>query len=404
MMLLRPAAGFLVLFLGSLAASQITLAAEAGSFAIWLRDFRQEAASQGISRATLDAALSNLSPNPRVIELDHRQPEFTQTFWGYLDQRVNGLRIERGRQLLKKHRVILKTVHRKYGVQPRFLIAFWALESNFGDYTGKMSVVRSLATLAFDPRRGGYFRKELLAVLRIVDRGDMAANVGGSWAGAMGQTQFMPSTYLKYAVDQDGDGRRDLWKSLPDIFASSSNFLASAGWEPNRTWGREVRLPGGFDFGVAGMSNRKPLGAWQKLGLRRADGRDLPAVDIDASLILPGGFKGPAFLVYRNFRTIMAWNRSVLYALAVGHLADRIAGNGPLASQRPANDQPLSRGQVLNLQRMLAAKGFDVGSPDGVIGPRSRAAIKAFQRQAGLPADGYASPALLEEVGKTQRP
>lgn len=366
------------------------------NFQRWLIEFRAEALSLGISKRTVDRALTGLTPNPRIIKLDRKQPEFTQTVWGYLDKRVTKRRIERAQNLFRKHKDLLLSVQRRYGVQPRYLVAFWGLETNFGDYTGKLSVVRSLATLAYDPRRKGYFRKELIAVLRIIDQGDMKSNVQGSWAGAMGQSQFMPSTFQRYAVDMDGDGRRNLWTSLPDVFGSSANFLSSVGWQNDQTWGREVKLPKGFNVELSGLHIRKPISEWQGMGVRKAGGGNLPEVDIEASLVLPAGYLGPAFLVYTNFRKIMIWNRSINYALAVGHLSDRIAGKGKFIAKRFPDLAPLSRKQVLEIQHALNAKGFSVGQPDGVIGPMSRSGIKSFQKSANLPPDGFASHALLK--------
>jgi membrane-bound lytic murein transglycosylase B len=222
----------------------------------------------------------------------------------------------------------------------------------------------------------------------------------GSWAGAMGQPQFMPSTFVRFAVDADADGRRDIWHSLPDVFASAANFLSRSGWQGNRTWGREVRLPPGFDLDLTGLEVEKSLAAWQVLGVRKNNGADLPPAKVNASLILPAGHAGPTFLVYRNYRTILQWNRSDLYAIAVGHLADRLAGKGPLAAVRPATEQRLSRNQVEKIQKLLYARGFDPGPMDGVIGSQTRQAIKQFQRTARLPADGHPTPELLEILGK----
>lgn len=370
-------------------------------FSSWLQQFRREARGQGISQATLHEALDGLHPIPRVLELDRRQPEFTQTFWHYLDGRVTDRRIERGKALLKSHRRLLDTIEKQYGVQPRFLVAFWGLETNFGDYLGSFPVIGSLATLAHDPRRSDFFRSELLDALKIIDQGHIsAANMLGSWAGAMGQPQFMPSTFVRYAVDQDGDGRRDIWYTLPDVFASAANFLAKSGWRGDKTWGREVKLPAGFDLDLTGLETKKTLAAWQVLGVRKINGDDLPGVNIKGSIILPGGYDGPAFLVYNNFHTILRWNRSDLYAIAVGHLADRISGHGPLQSPRPESEQRLSRSQVEKIQELLAARGYDPGPVDGVFGSQTRRAIKEFQRTAKLPADGYPSPELLEVLGK----
>ena len=375
----------------------------AEEFSSWLEELRQEARTNGISESTLHEALDNLDPIPRVTELDRRQPEFTQTFWRYLDSRVTEKRIERGRTLLKKHKGLFDTIERRYGVQPRFLVAFWGLETNFGDYLGSFSVIGSLATLAHDPRRSDFFRSELLAALSIIDDGHIsAANMLGSWAGAMGQPQFMPSTFVRYAVDGDSDGRQDIWHTLPDVFASAANFLSESGWQGDKTWGREVKIPSDFNLELTGKKVKKTLAAWQNLGVKRITGQELPKVDIEASLILPAGHAGPAFLVYNNFHTILRWNRSDFYAIAVGYLADRIIGRRPLLSFRPASEQPLSRNQVEKIQELLIARGYDPGGIDGVIGSQTRLAIKEFQRTAKLPADGHPSAELLEILGKNE--
>lgn len=377
--------------------------AYAEDFSSWLEDFRQEARTKGISEATLHTALDDLQPIPRVIELDRKQPEFTQTFWRYLDARVTEDRVERGRMLRELHAELLDSIARKYGVQPRFLVAFWGLETNFGDYLGSFPVVGSLATLAHDPRRSDFFRTELLAALSIIDEGHIPVNeMVGSWAGAMGQPQFMPSTFVRFAVDGDGDGRRDIWHSLPDVFASAANFLSKSGWQGDRNWGREVKLPPDFALELAGLEVEKSLAAWQVLGVRKINGADLPRVNIKASVVLPAGHAGPAFLVYNNYRTTLQWNRSDLYAIAVGHLADRIAGREALATSRPASEQRLSRNQVEKIQELLTAQGFDPGPIDGVVGSQTRQAIKEFQRMAKLPADGHPTPELLEELGKNE--
>jgi membrane-bound lytic murein transglycosylase B len=282
-------------------------------------------------------------------------------------------------------------------VQPYFLIAFWGLETNFGTFTGNKSVIRSLATLAFDTRRSDFFRRELLEALGIVDAGHVPADgFQGSWAGATGQLQFMPSTFNAYAVDGDGDGKLDIWNSYPDMFASAANYLNSVGWHSKEIWGREVRLPAKFDLSLAVLDVEKPIADWQNLGVRRADGRNLPRAALSSSIILPGGAEGPAFLVYRNFRSILVWNRSLLYALSVGHLSDQIIHLGNLRAARPKKEKPLRRTEVEEMQTMLLHLGFDPGRPDGVVGTMTRAAIRAYQRQADLPADGYPTVALLK--------
>ena len=374
----------------------------APDFPAWLDALRAEAQGRGISAATLDGALGGLQPITRVIELDRRQPEFSLTFWKYLTGRVTPKRIERGRKLLAEHRPLLDKVAKKYGVQPRFLVAFWGLETNFGDYFGAFPVVGSLATLAHDPRRSAFFREQLLALLGLMDRGDMPFDAKGSWAGAMGHCQFMPTTYRAYATDYDGDGKRDLWGSLPDVFASAANFLSQSGWRGDERWGREVKLPKDFDWSLAGLGVKKSLAEWSTAGVRRIDGGNLPVADMTASLVLPAGHKGPAFLVYQNFRTILVWNRSIFYAVAVGHLADRLVGAGAFKTPRPAKEIPLARQDILDLQRLLASRGYDLGTPDGVIGPMTRKAIRAFQKAVHLPADGHADFGLLERLRGTR--
>jgi len=300
-------------------------AAAAADFAQWLQELRAEARTAGISAGILDAALTGIKPIPRVIELDRRQPERTISFAQYVDRVIPQSRVDRGRRLLRDHKALLDRVAASYGVQPRFIVALWGIETDFGRNTGGYKVVDALATLAHDGRRSAYFRGELLAALRILEEGHIdPAEMKGSWAGAMGQSQFMPSSFLNYAQDYNGDGTKDIWRSLPDVFASAANYLSTVGWNDDQTWGREVRLPDGFDSGLAGLEIRKPLSAWQALGVRRMTGGDLPAVDMDASLVLPDGPGGRAFLVYDNYRTIMRWNRSTYFATAVGLLSDRI--------------------------------------------------------------------------------
>ena len=299
------------------------------AFKSWLADLRAEAREAGISGKTLDEALRDVEPIPRVIRYDRRQPEFTQTFRQYIDRRITESRVKQGRALLKEHRALLKDIHAQYGVPPRYIIAFWGLETSFGNYQGGFRVIDALVTLAYDQRRPEFFRAQLLAALKILEKGHITADqMMGSWAGAMGQMQFLPTTFAAYAVDYNGDGRKDIWNSLPDAFASAANFLASLGWEPGQRWGRRVSLPGDFDPGLASLKVKKPLKTWARMGVRRAEGTALPRADMKGSVLLPQGREGPAFIVYHNFRVIMGWNRSVNYALSVGLLADRLSGAG----------------------------------------------------------------------------
>ena len=296
-------------------------------FEAWLEAVRKEARERGLKEATIVSALSGISPIKRVVELDRRQPEFKLTLDEYLGRVVSAARIEKGRARLAEHRGILREVAARYKVQPRFIVALWGIETDFGRYLGGFPVIQALASLAYDGRRSAYFRKELFNALTIVDQGHIAAKaMMGSWAGAMGQNQFMPSSFLRFAVDYDGDGRRDIWGTHADIFASSANYLSRVGWRGDQTWGRRVRLPGNFDRALVGLKIRKGLNDWQALGVRRPDGSDLPRRNLRSSILLPGGVNGPPYVVYDNFRAILRWNRSNLFATAVGSLADRIGG------------------------------------------------------------------------------
>jgi membrane-bound lytic murein transglycosylase B len=298
-------------------------AANPADFPSFLAGVRQDALAAGIRPATLDRALGGLKPIPRVLELDRKQPERVFTFAEYMDRVIPPQRVEAAKARLAENRPLLDEIGAKYGVQPRFIVALWGIESDFGRGTGGFPVVGALATLAYDGRRSAFFRKELLNALKILDHGDIAPEAMiGSWAGAMGQSQFMPSSYLSYAVGWRGDGRRDIWNRKEDVFASIANYLARVGWRGDQTWGREVRLPPGFDRSLAGIDIVKPLAEWQRLGVRRADGGDLPAGESAAALVLPGGNDGPALLAYDNFRTILKWNNSLFFASAVGRLAD----------------------------------------------------------------------------------
>lgn len=298
-------------------------AANPVDFASFLVGVRQDALAAGIAPATLDRALGGLKPIPRVLELDRKQPERVFTFAEYMDRLVPPQRIEAAKARLAENRPLLNEIGAKYGVQPRFIVALWGIESDFGRGTGGFPVIGALATLAYDGRRSAFFRKELLNALKILDHGDIAPEAMiGSWAGAMGQSQFMPSSYLSYAVGWRGDGRRDIWNRKEDVFASIANYLSRVGWRGDQTWGREVRLPPGFDRSLAGVDSVKPLAEWQRLGVRRIDGGDLPTGESAAALVLPGGNDGPALLAYDNFRTILKWNNSLFFASAVGRLAD----------------------------------------------------------------------------------
>lgn len=296
-------------------------------FEAWLSEFIEDAAARGISRSTLEGALAGVEPIPRIIELDRKQPEYTLTFKEYVARVAPDRRINLGRQKLEQNRAVLEEVSRVYGVPPHVIVALWGVETDFGRLTGGFNVIPALVTLAHDRRRSAFFRKELINALTIVDQGHITAEAMlGSWAGAMGQCQFMPSSFLNYAVDRNKDGRKDIWNTPSDIFASAANLLLREGWVRGRTWGRPVRLPKGFDLGLEGLDRKKPLPQWSELGIRDVNGGPLPYVGIAASLLMPDGPDGPAFLVYENFHVIMRWNRSKNFALTVGFLSDRIAG------------------------------------------------------------------------------
>lgn len=363
-----------------------------------MAEFRSEAGSEGISTSTLDAAFASVvDPIPRVLELDRSQPEFVQTFSRYMRNRLSDTRIRRGKEMLVTHKDLLARIEQQYGVQPQYLVAFWALESNFGGETGGFSVVNALATLAWDPRRAGFFRTELLTALKIIDDGHIAANeMTGSWSGAMGQCQFMPSTFASYAIDGDGDGHIDIWHSLPDVLSSAANYLSKAGWKGDERWGREVVLPENFDFALSGTGVRKTVTEWDALGVRRVDGSRLGQADMLASVVVPAGANGPVFLGYNNFRTTMVWNRSTFYAISVGHLADRFMGEGPIRYMPATEEQSLSRADVLEMQTLLNQLGIDAGTPDGVLGSRTREAVREYQLRNRLIADGYPSFEVLD--------
>jgi len=367
-------------------------------FDVWLKEFRAEAARAGVDDVTLDKALGSVSPVPRVLELDKRQPEFMLTLWRYMDIYVPDTRIAKGKEMLKKHAALLAEIEKDYGVPPRFLVAFWGVETDFGRNFGAFHMLSSVATLAHDARRADFFKTQLLSAIKLVARGDVPIDVKSSWAGAMGNMQFIPTTFEAYAVDRDGDGRRDLWNSLPDAFASASNYLKRVGWNPEYTWGREISLPKDFDWSLAGLQEKKSLVEWQKLGVRKVGGGNLPTKDIQASLLLPVGASGPAFLVYSNFRTIMRWNASQLYAIAVGHLADRFIGLPPLSVKKPANAKMLRYADISEMQRLLTQLGFDTGGIDGRAGPMTRGAIRSFQKANRLAADAHPTFGLLERL------
>ena len=366
------------------AASEVSYA----NFQQWLRDFRQYAAGQGISEATLSNALDGVRYRERVIELDGYQPEFVRPIWEYLDTAVSSTRITNGQEKLADHRDTAQQMEQRYGVPAEIIVAIWGIESNYGSNFGDFSTLESLATLAYDGRRRDFARGELLAALRIIDQGDIAAeDMKGSWAGAMGHTQFIPSSFEAYAVDGDGDGRRDIWDSIPDVMASTANYLDRAGWQTGQPWGIEVRLPEGFDYAQTERRNQ---------GVQAQQG-ELPNFD-SAAIVVPAGANGPAFLVGANFRAILRYNNATSYALAVATLGDAIAGREGIQHSWPRDQAPLTRDNVQELQRALNRVGYSVGGADGIMGPNTRQGLRNFQRDQGLIPDGFATQELLEQL------
>lgn len=383
----------------------LTQAVSAGAqeevgFQACIERLQSVARARSVPEPLVKDVLGALKYQARVIELDRSQPEFRQSFSAYLRARVSETRVRRGRELLAKHRALLSRLTRDYGVPGHYLVSFWGMETNFGSYLGRMPTLDSLATLACDPRRSQFFTDELITALQLLSREGFAPEtMQGSWAGAMGHTQFMPSAYLDYAVDGDGDGRIDLWNSEVDALSSAANYLARLGWQRGERWGREVRLPEEFPYVETGLAYSAPLSEWRALGVSRSDGTPLPSADLQASIIVPMGHRGPAFMVYSNFEVIMAWNRSQSYALAVGHLADRIAGGGQLKASLPEVESAPSRSQIRALQIGLVVAGFDSGEPDGMLGPATRAALRAWQQANDRVADGYPDPETLSALG-----
>lgn len=372
-----------------------TVSAQTQSFSEWVAQFTPYARAQGIDEATLQLAFTDVKFLPRVIELDRAQPEFTRPVWDYLDSAVSTQRVARGSEKLKQLRPVLDGIAARYAVPAEVLMAIWGVESNFGTHVGDIPVIDALATLGFDGRREAWARGQLLAALKILQTHDIdRSQMLGSWAGAMGQTQFLPTVYLAYAVDADGDGRRDIWGSTPDVMASTANFLARSGWQAGQAWGAEVQLPPGFDYAHADPEFKQSSTAWALEGVQTMDGSALPHLP-DGTIWLPVGARGPAFLTGANFRTLLRYNNSNSYALAVSLLAQRLAGGAPVRAAWPKQLQLLNRSQVQALQVALNARGFDSGNADGVMGPATQRAVRRYQQSRDLTADGFPTAELL---------
>jgi lytic murein transglycosylase len=367
------------------------------SFERWLEGVRQEAAAQGVSATGL-AALNGLVFDPAIVRRDHGQGVFQQSFLQFSDRMAAAYRIQQGGVMIKRHADLFARIEKQYGVPAPVITAFWALESDFGTNNGKYPILRAVATLAYDCRRPEFFRTQLIDALRIVQRGDLrASEMIGDWAGELGPLQFTPSDYYKYAVDFDGDGRRDLIHSVPDLLASGANFLANLGWKRGEPWLHEVRAGASVPWEQADLSIKHPRSQWARWGVTFADGRPLPADDLPASLLLPMGRLGPAFLAYNNFQAYLGWNASLVYSTTAAYLATRIAGAPPLHRGSP-NIPVLSSAQILELQQLLVRQGFSKAQPDGKFGLSTRAGVRAAQAKLGLPADSYPTAELIERL------
>ena len=379
--------------------------ADEAAFASCLASLRADAQAKGVSGATYDANTAALAPDMAVIGFLDAQPEFVTPIWDYLAALVDDERVADGRAMLAEWAPVLARVEAEYGVDAATVVAVWGVESNYGRNFGSRPLLTSLSTLSCFGRRQSFFRGEFFTTLKIIQDGHVAPErLTGSWAGAFGHTQFMPSTFMRLAVDFDGDGRRDLVDSVPDALASTANFLKRAGWRSDLPWGFEVSLPRGMDVSGAGRRNKQPISAWAARGVRRIDGAPMPAAATPAGLLLPAGKDGPAFLVTRNFDAVYSYNAAESYGLAIAHLSDRLRGGAPFATPWPTDDPGLSRAERRELQQLLIARGHDIGEADGMIGTRTREALKLEQAALGLAADGRAGQRVLQALRASPRP
>lgn len=373
-------------------------ATEAG-FQRWIRNFQPRARAAGISDATFNRAFRGVTFNDEVIERDRNQSEFTKPIWDYLDSAASDKRIKNGKAALRQHRRVLTQIERTYGVDKEVVAAVWGLESAYGEYRGDHNMIEALATLAYDGRRGRFFEKQLIAALKILQSGDTtAAKMKGSWAGAMGHTQFIPTSYQAFAVDFTGDGRRDIWSDNPtDALASTAAYLKKHGWVSGQPWGVEVTLPRGFNYSLASKKITKSPTEWARLGVKDTQGRAVRNYG-QASILLPAGHKGAAFMIFKNFKVISRYNFATSYVVGVGHLSDRLKGAGPIAADWPRNDRVLNRAERKEMQALLTKAGYSTGGVDGMVGPMTQRAIRAYQAARGDVPDGFASLSLLKKL------
>jgi lytic murein transglycosylase len=396
------AAALVAVSLAVTTASATTPCRNSESFASWLDAFKQEAAAQGISRSAIAAASPYLVYDQRIVNIDRGQRFFAQSFLQFSDKMLAAYRLKRGPALIKKYDAIFSRAEKEYGVPAPVIVAFWGLESDFGAGMGKDQAIRSLTTLAYDCRRSDMFRGHLFGALRLIERGDLrAAEMIGSWAGELGQTQMMPSEYLKYAVDYDGDGRRNLLRSVPDVIGSTANYLVSLGWRRGEPWLQEVRVPSNLAWDQADLAIQHPRSKWAEWGVTLRDGKPLPADNLPASLLLPMGRLGPAFLAYPNFQAYLKWNASLVYSLTAAYYATRLAG-APAMHRGAPNIPTLTQQQAKELQQLLTRAGYDVGPADGKIGAATRSAVKEAQLKLGLPADSYPTLELISRMRTTR--
>ncbi|MCV3269917.1 lytic murein transglycosylase [Roseobacter sp. WL0113] len=376
-----------------------TQVASNSGFERWIRGFEQRAGAQGIRASTLQAAFRGVRYDPDVIRRDRNQSEFTKTIWEYLDSAVSDTRIRNGKAALRQHRRTLDAIEAHYGVDKEVVVAVWGLESAYGEYRGTNDIIQSLATLAYDGRRGAFFEEQLIAALKILQNGDTSPrNMTGSWAGAMGHTQFIPTSYLAYAVDFTGDGRRDIWADDPtDALASTAAYLRRFGWVKGQPWGVEVQLPRGFDYAQANRKITRSPAQWAQLGVVGMDGRAVPNYG-QGSILLPAGGQGAAFMIFKNFAVIERYNTADAYVIGVGHLSDRIKGGPAIQASWPRGDRALTFAERKEMQQRLTQAGFSTQGVDGRIGPKTIAAVRAYQRSQGLAPDGYASLSLLKRL------